>query len=103
MGLFSKKTETRASKALALIGQAKDLLEKEKDREAEVKLREITSLLEGTPSGDVAATLLARIVKMQEPSPPPADAFKSLERTQMKISLGNLKVTVMGDKALEKD
>ncbi len=103
MGLFSKKPETRASRALALISQAKDLLEKEKDREAEAKLREITSLLEGTPSGKVAATLLERIVKMQKPGPPPEDAFKSLERTQLKLSLRNLKDTVMADKTLEKD
>jgi predicted negative regulator of RcsB-dependent stress response len=103
MGLFSKKPETRASRALALINQAKDLLEKEKDSEAEVKLREITSLLKGTPSGEVAATLLARIAKMQAAGPPPEDAFKSADRTLMKLSLGNLALTVMGDKTLEKD
>ena len=104
MGLFSKKPETRASRALALISQAKDLLEREKDGEAKVKLREITSLLKGTPSGETAAILLARIAKMQAPGgPPPVDAFKSFERTQMKLSLGNLAVTVMGDKTLEKD
>jgi hypothetical protein len=102
MGLFSKKPETRASKALALINQAKDLFEKEKDSEAEVKLREIASLLNGTPSGEIAANLVARIAKMRaSQAPPPADAFKSLERTQMKLSLGNLAVTVMGDKTLE--
>ena len=103
MGLFSKKPETRASRALALISQAKDLLEKEKDSEAKVKLREITGLLDGTPSGEIAAILLDRIAKMQAPGPPPVDAFKSFERTQMKLSLGNLAVTVMGDKTLEKD
>lgn len=101
MGLFSKKPETRASKALTLISQAKDLLEKEKDSEAEVKLREIASLLEGTPSGEFAATLLPRIAKMRaSPGTPPVDAFKSFERTQMKLSLGNLAVTVMGDETL---
>jgi hypothetical protein len=103
MGLFSKKPETRASRALALISQAKDLLEKEKDGEAEVKLREITSLLKGTPSGDVAANLLERIKRMQEPGPFPVDEFRSAERTLMRLSLGNLTHTVMGDKTLEKD
>jgi hypothetical protein len=104
MGLFSKKPETRASKALALISQAKDLLEKEKDSETEVKLREIVSQLNGTQPGEMASTLLARIVKMQaSPGPPPVEAFKSFERTQMKLSLGNLSLAVMGDKTLEED
>ena len=104
MGLFSKKPETRASKALALINQAKDLLEKEKDSEAEANLREIASLLDGTPSGEVAATLLPRIAEIRaSPGTPPVDAMKSFKRTQMKVSLRSLAVTVMGDKTLEED
>jgi hypothetical protein len=40
---------------------------------------------------------------MQAAGPPPEDAFKSADRTLMKLSLGNLALTVMGDKTLEKD